>query len=300
MKNILVIGGSYFLGRVFVEAARELEGYSLHVLNRGRRPLKLSGVNEIVCDRRDAARLRQVLPPLEWDAVVDFCAYDPEDIAVVLGNLPSAVRRYVYISTASVHENSLILPMNEDTPKLTAPLPLPGGDYAYNKWLTEIKVKELCESRGIPHVSLRPAFIYGAYNYAPRESYFFDLIARDEPIIVPSPPQALFSLVSVWDVANICTRCLENDKVLNSAYIVAAEELVSYDRLTEVLEEITSRKLNVQRQATRIIETRRIPLPFPLSEHLVYTGELLQKTLDYRYMSFREGMARTYNWFFQK
>jgi hypothetical protein len=51
--------------------------------------------------------------------------------------------------------------MKEDTPKLTCPMPYPGGDYSYKKWLTELKLKEICEERGVllthlyaPHLSM--------------------------------------------------------------------------------------------------------------------------------------------------
>jgi 2'-hydroxyisoflavone reductase len=179
MKNILVIGGSYFAGRVFVEELRSHSEYAIYVLNRGRRPLKLEGVNEIVCDRHDKAALSKVMPPLEWHAIIDFCAYQPADVETLLQSLSSQVWQYIYISTTTVYQNSLALPMQEDTPKVTGPLPGPSGDYAYNKWLTEIKLRELCEGKGIAHVSLRPAFIYGKYNYAPRESYFFNLITKE-------------------------------------------------------------------------------------------------------------------------
>jgi nucleoside-diphosphate-sugar epimerase len=189
--------------------------------------------------------------------------------------------------------------MQEDTPKLTGPLPGAGGDYAYKKLLLEGELKGFCEKQGISYLSLRPAFIYGQYNYAPRESYFFNLISRDETIILPSPPQALFSMVSVWDIAQICIACLKNQKVFNNAYNVCTEELISYDRILEVLETITSRKFNVRRQPPRLINASGIPLPFPLEEHLVYSGMRLKEILNFRYMSFFEGMMRTYNWFFK-
>ncbi|MFC1925892.1 NAD-dependent epimerase/dehydratase family protein [Chloroflexota bacterium] len=299
MKNILIIGGSYFIGRVFVEELQNHSEYAVHVLNRGNRTLNMPGVQEILCDRHDTDTLSRVVPPLDWDAVVDFCAYEPGDIAELLMNLPGSVRHYIYISTATVYRDSLTLPMKEDALKLEGPLPGPNGDYAYKKWLAELKLEELCRERDITYVCLRPAFVYGKYNYAPRESYFFNIIAKDETIILPSSPQALFSMVSVWDLAGICIACLGNEKVFDNAYNVCAEELISYDRLIEVLETITGRKFNVRRQPVRMIEAQNIPLPFPLEEHLVYSGSLLQQTLNYEYMSFDEGMTRTYNWYFK-
>lgn len=298
MENVLIVGGSYFAGRVLVEELAAGNRYAIYVMNRGKRPLNLEGVQEIVCDRRDTAKMAQVIPPLDWHAVVDFCAYEPDDVAILLENLPGSVRQYIYISTTTVYQNSLMLPMTEETPPLTGPLPGPFGDYAYKKWLTELKLRNLCEEKGITHLCLRPAFIYGKYNYAPRESYFLNLISQNEPITVPYPPQALFSMVSVWDVADICIACLGNDKVANGAYNVCSEELMSYNRLIEVLETVTSRDLNVRRQPVGVIVAQKIPLPFPLEEHLVYSGSLLQKTLNFQYMSFEEGMTRTCDWFF--
>ncbi|MFW6125623.1 MAG: NAD-dependent epimerase/dehydratase family protein [Chloroflexota bacterium] len=298
MENVLVIGGSYFLGRTFVEELRKRGDSAIYVMNRGNAPLNLDGVTEIVSDRHDAFSMAGSLPDLPWRAVVDFCAYEPDDIDLLLYNLPGSVEHYIYISTATVYRNSLKLPMTEDTPKLTGSLPGPHGDYAYKKWLTEVKLRDVCEERGIAHTSLRPAFIYGQYNYAPRESYFFDLMAENRPIVVPPLPQALFSMVSVWDVANVCIECLGNEKVFNGAFNVAAEELVSYDRLIEVLEEIASRKLDAQRMPIAEIDRQGIPLPFPLEEQLVYSGRLLQETLGYAYTPFAEGMRRTYDWYF--
>ena len=298
MKNILVIGGSYFAGRVFVEELVKSGGYSVYVMNRGNKPLNLEGVEEIQCDRHDTITLEMTVPPLEWEALIDFCAYEPNDVEMLLYSLPGSLRHYIYFSTSTVHENSLGIPMKEDSAKLMGPLPGPHGDYGHKKWLTEIRLKKLCEEKGIAHTSLRPAFIYGKYNYAPREAYFFKLINENKTIVTPVYPQTLFSVISVWDVANITAACLGNEKVFNNAYLLAAEELISYDRLVETLEEITHKKLDVQRLSITDIDSRRLPLPYPLEEHLVYSGELIKNTLGYQYMSFLEGMTKTYNHFF--
>jgi 2'-hydroxyisoflavone reductase len=65
------------------------------------------------------------------------------------------------------------------------------------------------------------------------------------------------------------------------------------------LEEIMSSKLDVQRLSIPDIDSQRIPLLFPLEEQLIYSGSLLQETLDCKYMPFLEGMRRTYNWYFK-
>jgi nucleoside-diphosphate-sugar epimerase len=74
VKNILIIGGSYFAGRVFVEELRRRKGWKIHVLNRGNIPIRKEGVVEITCDRHDTERVTRSLPETRWEAVVDFCA----------------------------------------------------------------------------------------------------------------------------------------------------------------------------------------------------------------------------------
>lgn len=300
-KNILIIGGSYFAGRVFVEKLAGAGGYSVHVLNRGNAPLNMEGVEEIVCDRH-SPNLKSCIPDLEWDAVVDFCAYAPLDIVQTIVALPRGrVRQYILISTASIYEPSRDLPIKEDAPKLQAPQPElgPAADYGYNKWQAELKLMELAEHAGMTYTSLRPAIIYGKYNYAPRESYFFDLIRAGQTIILPDSDLALFQFVSVWDAADIILKSIGNEKTFNQAFNLAAEELISYRRLVEVLEEITGREIPTRTMDIPSINRERIPLPFPLDEHLIYSGAKIQRALDFEYTPFPEGLKMTYDFYIQ-
>jgi len=300
MKNVLVIGGSYFVGRVFVEELRAHPDFAIHVLNRGSRPLRLEGVHEIACDRHDADAVRRLVPPLDWHAVIDFCAYRPEDVAGLLGSLPGSLRRYVLLSTASVLRSTRELPLQDDSPTLSAPEAGPGGEYGHGKRLAEQKVEEIGRARGLETVCLRPTFVYGAHNYAPRESYLFELASKGETLVVPEPPQALFSMVSVWDVARVCIASLGDTRLCGGSWIVTADELVCYDRLLELLAPLVGRPLEIQRKPVRIIETRGIPLPFPLTEHLVYSGARLREALSVSYLPLAEGLARSYAWFLEQ
>jgi len=300
MKNILIIGGSYFLGRVFVEELLKQEGYRIHVLNRGNIPIRSAEVSEIVCDRHNLERMGKLLPPLDWHAVIDFCAYTPGDITGTLNVLPSGrTRQYLYISTASVYAPTAELPVREEAPKLTGPQPElgPFADYAYNKWLAELELQSRCEELDLPYTTIRPAFIYGKYNYAPRESYFFDLIEKNQPIVIPENGLALFSFVSVWDVARIIIGCLGNEAAWHRAFNASAQELVSYLRLVEVFETVTGKNLKVETMPAAEIENRQIPLPFPLDEHLIYAGTLVQRVVNFQYTSLLEGMRETYRYY---
>ena len=298
-KNILVIGGSYFIGRVFVQTLASHSDYAIHLINRGRNPLRLPGVEEHICDRNDPARLKKVIPPLDYHAVIDFCADFPHEIETLMENLPGTCKQYIYISTCTVYKPSLDLPKFEDSPKISAPLPGPMEEYGYNKWLLEVETKNYCASRYIPYTILRPAFVYGPYNYAPRESYFFELLLAGQTIPVPEHSLALFQFVYVKDIADILFNCLGNEKVYNNTYNLAAEELISYYKLIEVLEQVSGRRIYTKRLSISTINKNNIPLPFPLDQHELYSGSLVSDTLNFNYTRFAKGMEETFNFYKQ-
>ncbi len=299
MQNILIIGGSYFAGRVLVENLIREGNYNIFVYNRGRVPLRLKEVTEIVGDRDDESRIRHAIPDKDWHALVDFCAYTPDHIGKMIRSLPGALNHYIYISTTTVYKNTWDLPITEESPKLAGKQPELGAyaDYGYNKWLAEMKLNQECEKRNIAFTSLRPSIIYGKYNYAPRESYFFDLIRNNKPVIIPDNELALFSFVRVEDVAKIIMGCIGNEKIFNQALNVSAEELVSYRRLVEVFEEISGKKLNIVKMKIRDIDAQKIPLPFPLDAHLVYSGRKIKQLLQFEYTPFAYGMKKTYEYY---
>lgn len=299
-KNVLVVGGSYFLGRVFVEELLKREGFAVTVVNRGKLPLKRKQVTEVVCDRHEVGRMKSLLSDSGWDAIVDFCAYDPGDISEIFqAGIAGKSTQYVLVSTASVYASSGQTPLKEDAPKLSGPQPKlgPFADYAYNKWRVERELTDACGEMDSIWTIIRPAFIYGKFNYAPRESYFFDIILRGKEVIIPEPPHYRFSFVSVWDTARIIIECLENEASCGKAFNAAAEEQVSYPVLMDIFREVTGIPFEIESRSVEEITAGNIPLPFPLDEHLLYDGTLARETLGLRYTPFLEGMKETYRFY---
>jgi 2'-hydroxyisoflavone reductase len=302
MKNLLIIGGSYFLGRIFVENLSQNSDYRIYVVNRGNCPLKLEGVVELKCDRNDITALKALLPKLSWHAVVDFCAYTPQDVNnLFLIPLCKMVNHYIFISTVSVYAPTKNLSIKENSPTLTGPQPElgPAANYGYQKLMAEKSMTIQCRHNHIPFTCLRPSIIYGKYNYAPRESYFFDLIHKNQLVVIPENDLPLFQFISVWDAAQILSLCLGNPDTYNKTFNLSAPELISYGRLIEILEVISGRPVSKKFMRVAEIDEKRIPLPFPLDSHLIYSGELIQHTLGFKYTSFIEGMQKTYDWYHQ-
>ena len=100
-------------------------------------------------------------------------------------------------------------------------------------------------------------------------------------------------------MAEIITRSVGNPETFGKAFNLSAEELISYKRLVEVLEAITERPIQTRTMPVSEIDAKRIPLPFPLDSHLIYSGDLVRQTLGFQYTSFTAGMQKTYGWYRQ-
>ena len=294
--NILVLGGSYFLGKCFVNMA--LKEHSVTVFNRGNRPLKLPSVHEIFGDRHDTEAL-EVLNGTHYDAVVDFCAYNPEDISLIFKGLRADFDQYIFISTCDVYERGLNKLLDEDAPFEYRNFPGQAGGYISGKVALEKELRDYAVKYGVSYTSLRPSFIYGPYNYAPRESIYFNWIKKAGQILHPTDASGEFQLVYVDDVALAVLKSIGNRDAFNQAYNLAPIQLENYDSFYEALANSVSTKIEKVPVTVQIVNEKNIPLPFPLTgeESNRYDGNKALGLIK-RYTGLAEGLKKTYDLFF--
>ncbi|MCM1160942.1 MAG: NAD-dependent epimerase/dehydratase family protein [Roseburia sp.] len=295
--KILAIGGTYFLGRVFTIVASK-ENHELFLINRGTYTMDMPSVTEYHLDRHDIAALKK-LPPQEYDAVVDFCAYLPKDVENLLKNIPGGVKQYIYISTCDVYKRNVNGLKNESTELMDVCFPGEAGEYMYNKMLLEKETQNVCKSLGIAYTSIRPGIIYGPFNYAPRESMFIQWIIKGQPLPYPIDAEGQFQFVYVKDVARAILTVIGNEKAYNQAFNVCGDEILNYSRFFEVLKKISDRDFTVQGITVKEAIEQNSPLPFPIikEETELYDGSRLVKELGFEYTDFEKGMEKTFQAF---
>ena len=100
--NILVIGGTIFVGRHIVQAALD-RGHKVTLFNRGKVNAELfPEADKLTGDR---TRTLDALRGKSWDAVIDTCGYVPNVVCKSAEALQSACDLYVFISTGSVYKD---------------------------------------------------------------------------------------------------------------------------------------------------------------------------------------------------
>ena len=121
--RLLVLGGTQFVGRNFVEHALA-EGHDVTLFNRGRTNAQLfPGVPRLVGDRTadgDPAGLA-ALTTGTWDAAFDFSGFLPRQVAASAGLLAPSIAHYVFMSSIAVYPRTSEAGRTEDAQTVAPP-----------------------------------------------------------------------------------------------------------------------------------------------------------------------------------
>lgn len=293
--KVLVIGGSYFLGRVFTMLAHEQ--FELTLVNRGQYSMKQFNVEEYHFDRHDQ-NAWQTLPIKHYDAVVDFCAYQQGDIQEVINNYPGHIAQYIFISTVDIYQRQTGLFKDETHPLETRHFAGEIGDYINQKVQLENELVTVCQKHHIAYTSIRPGNLYGPFNYAPRESAFIQLMVAGYPLIHPIDAEASFQLTYVKDVAQAIVFSISN-KAYNKTYNVVGPEVIQYLDFYHYLKACCQQDIPIINQTIDEALQANYPLPYPLTkeEMELYNGQKICEELGLQYTPLQEGIKKTYDAF---
>jgi nucleoside-diphosphate-sugar epimerase len=102
-KNILVIGGTRFIGRLLVQRLLHA-GHRVTIATRGYAPDPFGErIRRIRTDRRNETAMRKLAEAGPYDIVYDQLCYSPLDAAIAVRSLAGKVGRYVMTSTIDAY-----------------------------------------------------------------------------------------------------------------------------------------------------------------------------------------------------
>ncbi|MFE7032452.1 NAD-dependent epimerase/dehydratase family protein [Streptomyces sp. NPDC057621] len=208
--RILVMGGTWFLGKAIVEDALS-RGWEVTTFNRGRSGRDVPGVEPVHGDRTIQEDLNKLALHGPWDAVIDTSTSElaPRDVLLATSTLQARARRWVHISTVSVYEGWPHEPLFEDSQLLQSHADADesfghtGADgsptkYGFQKAGGE---RAVTESFGDEAVFLRPGVILGPGEYVGRLPWWLERAKRGGHILAPAPAEQQIQPVDVRDIA---------------------------------------------------------------------------------------------------
>ncbi|MGI6217929.1 MAG: NAD-dependent epimerase/dehydratase family protein, partial [Coriobacteriales bacterium] len=169
--------------------------------------------------------------------------------------------------------------------------------YICNKALLEKELIEVAGKYSIPYTIARPAFIYGPFNYAPRESWYIEKIAHNKPIDVLTDGTAHFNFAYVVDVSTAMMKFIGNEKAYNQIFNISNPEVITEKRFVEKLDELHGTPIPKIEHTVQEVLANNIAIPWPLTDDELYDGSKFAETFGYEYTPFDEGMRKAYKSF---
>ena len=212
--NILVLGGTGFLGPHFVEVARA-KGHKLTLFNRGKsNPTRFDGeefndIEQLQGDRK--SDLSALQGDRRWDAVLDTSAYFPADVSRSAGLLAKRVKQYVIISSISVYADNSQPGADETAAVAVMENPheakeITGENYGPLKALSEQAAQQALPGRT---TVIRPGLIVGPGDHTDRFTYWPARAARGGEILGPGTPADPTQFIDVRDLAQFILHSIE-------------------------------------------------------------------------------------------
>jgi 2'-hydroxyisoflavone reductase len=197
--EILILGGTVFLGRALVEAALN-NGHRLTLFNRGHtNPGLFPQVERLTGDR---AGDLSALGGRRWEAVIDTCGYVPRLVRRSAELLAGSVQHYTFVSSLSVYADTSQTGIDESAPVGVIDDPtveeVNGETYGPLKALCEQAAEAAMPGRVLV---VRPGLIVGPHDPTDRFTYWPRRVAQGGEVLAPGRPERAVQFIDVRDIA---------------------------------------------------------------------------------------------------
>lgn len=233
--NLLVMGGTQFLGRAIVVAAIDA-GHTVTLFNRGRSaPDLFPDVERLVGDRSTGDY--EALAGRHFDAVIDVCAYYPRAVRELLDVV--LTDHFTLISTISVYADNSVLGQNESGALVeladASVEDVTGETYGGLKVLCERAAADALPER-VLHV--RSGLIIGAHDPTDRFTYWPWRIAKGGPVLCPTNADHALQMIDARDEAEWIIRSVERGLV--GRFNVTGSDSVTFGGVFEAAKDVSA------------------------------------------------------------
>ena len=206
--NILVLGGTVFLGRHYVAAALA-RGHAVTLFNRGRHEPGLFPEAEKL--RGDRDQDLSALRGRSFDAVFDPSGYRPEQVRAVLQALGGRSPHYAFVSSISAYGS---FPPGRSCDEGSA---LAQGSQGYGALKARCE-EALAEALPGRAAVVRPGLIAGPHDPTDRFTYWPRRMSRGGEVLAPGRPERPIQFIDVRDLAHWCVLLAEQrrDGIFNA------------------------------------------------------------------------------------
>lgn len=232
MKNILVLGGTRYLGLEFINILNE-KNIKLFVASRN----KILTDNFINIDRKNQDDLDNLFKNIQFDVVIDFINFSLPDCEKLLSAVKFQIKppKLILISSTYVYDNPLriekdsIFNENGFLPSKHKLFGLDRPDISYSNGKRDMESYSVKNYHSDKLVILRFPIILGANDYTERTTFYSSLIKKEKsinPYNVHSKSNYIFSNEAAHAILNFV------NEDFNGIYNVSFNSISEYDLIS--------------------------------------------------------------------
>lgn len=243
----LLIGGT---GRISLAISKLLieQGWEIYLLNRANRleELEKSKVKYITCDINDEDKVEQLLDEMEFDVVVDFIAFVPDQLERDYRLFQGRTKQFIFISSASAYQK----PLADYRITESTPLSNPYWDYARNKIACEDYLVKMYRENGFPITIVRPSHTYdersiplavsgtkGSWQVAKR-------MLEGKQVIIHGDGTSLWTMTHNSDFAKGFVGLMGNIHAIGETVQITSDETLTWNQIYQSVADTLGVKLN--------------------------------------------------------
>lgn len=233
--KVLFIGGTGTISSAVTALAVD-KGIELWHLNRGQSaPFPVpAAVQTIRADIRDPAAAAEALAGHEWDCVVNWITFTPEQAQTDIDLFRGKTGQYIFISSASAYQTPPASPfITEKTP-----LDNPFWEYSRNKAACE---KLLLEAADFPATVVRPSHTYSNVIPAGPGAWDWSVVRRltaGGPAVIHGDGSSLWVLTRSEDFAKGFVGLLGREDAVGEAFHITSDEVLTWNQIYATIAEV--------------------------------------------------------------
>jgi nucleoside-diphosphate-sugar epimerase len=300
--KVLFIGGTGIISAAVSQQAIA-KGLDLYLLNRGLRGVNPPGSRTLTADTRQPEDVKAALAGLQFDVVVNWIAYTPDDIERDLALFQGRVKQYIFISSASVYQK----PPTHYLITEATPLHNPYWDYSRNKIACEERLMRAYAEVGFPVTIVRPSQTYDL-NFPVAiggGSYYTlaDRLKKGRPIIVHGDGTSLWVLTHAEDFGRGFLGLVGNWKAIGNAFHITSDDVLTWEQIYQSIAEALGVEANIVHIPSDFIARIEPELAGTLlgdkTWSTVFDNSKIKRFVpDFKaVIPFRDGIRRTLAWF---
>ncbi len=233
--SVLFIGGTGVISSACVALSIE-RGMDVTVLNRGTSSTHSPHpeAEALQADVRDAAAVRAAVGVRDYDVVVDFLSFTPEQVQQQLDEFADRTGQYVFISSASAYQTPPArLPVTESTP-----LRNPFWAYSRNKIACEDLLVHAYRDDGLPMTIVRPSHTYD-HTLPPFEGRWtvIERMRQGRPVVVHGDGTSLWTITHHTDFARAFVGLLGRREAIGEAFHITGDETPTWNQIYSAIAE---------------------------------------------------------------